>query len=252
MQHILISFLFVCHHHHHTHSLIIRRLRQIGLKYKDFSDIVRIGLEVGDTAIQRFDACISKSGPSVLLSPAAEPIRHAHQAIRKSGARMRLITDITTDNMFQCKELMKSFHEVRHLDYVKGHFLVTDSAYDATAAVGENAMAPSYLMFSNMQVFVEQQQCIFDNLWEKAIPAKQRIKEIEQGSKREFIETFRDPPEIQNLTSRVISSATEEICVKFPTANTFRRYERESVIELLTRKANKDGVNIRILLEYDQ
>ena len=70
MQHILISFLFVCHHHHHTHSLIIRRLRQIGLKYKDFSDIVRIGLEVGDTAIQRFDACISKSGPSVLLSPA--------------------------------------------------------------------------------------------------------------------------------------------------------------------------------------
>lgn len=141
MQHILISFLFVCHHHHHTHSLIIRRLRQIGLKYKDFSDIVRTGLEVGDTAIQRFDACISKSGPSVLLSPAAEPIRHAQQAIRKSGARMRLITDITTDNMFQCKELMKSFHEVRHLDYVKGHFLVTDSAYDATAAVGENAMA---------------------------------------------------------------------------------------------------------------
>ena len=175
MQHILISFLFVCHHHH-THSLIIRRLRQIGLKYKDFSDIVRIGLEVGDTAIQRFDACISKSGPSVLLSPAAEPIRHAHQAIRKSGARMRLITDITTDNMFQCKELMKSFHEVRHLDYVKGHFLVTDSAYDATAAVGENAMAPSYLMFSNVQVFVEQQQCIFDNLWEKAIPAKTENK----------------------------------------------------------------------------
>jgi two-component system sensor histidine kinase VicK len=108
------------------------------------------------------------------------------------------------------------------------------------------------LCLVTLQVFVEQQQCIFDNLWEKAIPAKQRIKEIEQGSKREFIETFRDPPEIQNLTSRVISSATEEICVKFSTANTFRRYERESVIELLTRKANKDGVNIRILLEYDQ
>ena len=120
--------------------------------------------------------------------------------------------------------------------------------------VGENAMAPSYLIFSNVQVFVEQQQYIFDNLWEKAIPAKQRIKEIEQGSKREFIETFRDPLEIQNLTSRVISSATEEICVIFSTANTFSRYERESIIELLTRKANKnnDGVNIRILIEHDQ
>ena len=118
--------------------------------------------------------------------------------------------------------------------------------------VGENDLAPSYLIFSNVRVFVEQQQYIFDNLWEKAIPAKQRIKEIEQGSKREFIETFRDPIEIQTLTSKVISSATEEICVIFSTANTFRRYERESVIELLTRKANNDGINIRILIEYDQ
>jgi sugar-specific transcriptional regulator TrmB len=88
-------------------------------------------------------------------------------------------------------------------------------------------------------------------LWEKAIPTKQRIKEIEQGSKREFIKTFRDPIEIQTLTSKVISSATEEICVIFSTPNTFRRYERESVIELLTRKANNDGINIRILIEYD-
>ena len=56
----------------------------------------------------------------------------------------------------------------------------------------------------------------------------------------------------KTLPSRVISSATEEIWVIFSTVNTFRRYERESVIELLTGKTNNDGVNIRILLEYDQ
>jgi hypothetical protein len=31
------------------------------------------------------------------------------------------------------------------------------------------------------------------------IPAKQRFKEIEEGSKREFIETIRDPMEIVEL-----------------------------------------------------
>jgi hypothetical protein len=34
-------------------------------------------------------------------------------------------------------------------------------------------------------------------LWNKAIPAKLRIKEIEQGLKREFIETIQDPIEIR-------------------------------------------------------
>ena len=41
------------------------------------------------------------------------------------------------------------------------------------------------------RAFVDQQQFIFDMLWHKAVPAKQRIKEIEQGLKGEFIETIK-------------------------------------------------------------
>ena len=37
------------------------------------------------------------------------------------------------------------------------------------------------------RAFVDQQQFIFDMLWHKTVPAKQRIKEIEQGLKGEFI-----------------------------------------------------------------
>ena len=43
-------------------------------------------------------------------------------------------------------------------------------------------------------------------LWRKAIPAKQRIKEIEEGLKREFIETIQDPDEIRNLIPKIINS----------------------------------------------
>ena len=65
-------------------------------------------------------------------------------------------------------------------------------------------------------------------LWRKAIPAKQRVKEIEQGLKREFIETFQDHAEITSL-SRIIFSATEEIGIVFSTPNSFKRYEKEGI-----------------------
>lgn len=84
-------------------------------------------------------------------------------------------------------------------------------------------------------------------LWRKAIPAKQRIKEIEEGLKREFIEAIQDPEEIQSLVFKIITAATEEIDIMISTANTFRRYEREGIIEQLARKAD-EGVKVRMLL----
>jgi hypothetical protein len=44
-------------------------------------------------------------------------------------------------------------------------------------------------------------------LWKKAIPAKQRIKEIEQGLKREFIDTIQDPYETQKILDKLLESA---------------------------------------------
>jgi sugar-specific transcriptional regulator TrmB len=84
-------------------------------------------------------------------------------------------------------------------------------------------------------------------LWRKAIPAKTRIKGIEEGLQREFIETLQDPEEIQNLTSKVIGSTTEEIDIVFSTANTFKRSERNGIVDLITKKA-EEGVKVRILL----
>ena len=87
-------------------------------------------------------------------------------------------------------------------------------------------------------------------LWRKAIPAKQRIKEIEEGLKREFVETLQDPEEIENLISKVIISAIEEIDIVISTPDTFKRYEREGIIQLLIRKAD-EGIKVRILLSQN-
>ena len=53
-------------------------------------------------------------------------------------------------------------------------------------------------------------------LWKKAIPVKHRIKEIEQGLKREFMETIQDPYETQKIIDNLVKSANEEILITFP------------------------------------
>ena len=75
-----------------------------------------------------------------------------------------------------------------------------------------------------------------DTLWHKAIPAKQRIKEIEHGLKREFMDTMQDPYETQKILDNLLKSATEEILIILPTTTTnniLYQYEQEYLLTLL-------------------
>lgn len=104
------------------------------------------------------------------------------------------------------------------------------------------------MIYSTAKEFVEQQQFFFDMLWNKAIPAKQRFKEIEEGAKREFVETIRDPSEIQKLGFDLIKKAEEEILILFSTTNAFCRQEKAGALELLKESAKLHDVKIRILV----
>jgi two-component system sensor histidine kinase VicK len=82
-------------------------------------------------------------------------------------------------------------------------------------------------------------------LWEKGIPAKQRIKEIEQGVKREFVETLREPSETRALFLNLAKSAKDEILILFSTPNAFHRGNDIGLPSLLTHAASKYSVNVR-------
>src|SRR5215207_7743325 len=114
----------------------------------------------------------------------------------------------------------------------------------STHAYGQEAKSFPHMVTSTVKVFVQQQQYFFNSLWGRAIPAKQRMKEIEEGAKREFVETIRDPYEIQKLSFDLIKKAEEEILVLFSTANAFRRQEKAGVLELLKEAAKLGGVKV--------
>lgn len=93
---------------------------------------------------------------------------------------------------------------------------------------------------------------------EKGNPAEERIREIEEGAKREFIETIRDASEIQKVGYDFIRSAKEEILIFFSAASALHREAREGGIlqdlleeETTVREVLPRGMKIRILVPMD-
>jgi hypothetical protein len=120
--------------------------------------------------------------------------------------------------------------------------------YMATGVIQEEKSLWQAIL-SNARTFVEGQQSLFDTLWNKALPAEQRIREIEEGHKPEFTETITDPSEIQNRGFELVKSAKEEITILFSTANGFKRQERAGLMLLLLE--TDPTVKVRILLPVD-
>ena len=74
-----------------------------------------------------------------------------------------------------------------------------------------------------------------------------RESEIEEGLKPDFIETLRDPAEIQKIGYELVNSAKEDIFILFATPNSFRRQQKAGLIQLLSDKASQSDVKIKIL-----
>jgi two-component system, OmpR family, sensor histidine kinase VicK len=194
------------------------------------------------------DLCGESAGVSIIL--ANEPVVKEYMEAKDRGVRVRHITEITKENIRDCKKLM-SLMELRHLDGLRGYLVIEDGEIFISHAFGDEAKLVPHMVISTVNVLVEQQQYFFELLWSKAIPAKQRIKEVEEGAKREFVETIRDPSEIQKLSFDLIKASEEEILIIFSTANAFHRQVRAGVLKLLKEAAAR-GVKVRVLVPMDK
>ena len=213
---------------------------------------VSVSLKILAQAKQSHVSCGDFTLPSIIMTN--EPMRNAYLGLLKRGIKTRLITEITENNIAYCKELMNIVYELRHLEGIKVNFSVSESDYAAQAIRQQQEQgrrAISQLIHSNARVMIEQQQYFFETLWNKAIPAEQRITEIEKGVKPEVIETIREPEQLQERVFELLTSAKEEVLIIFSTANAFRRQEKAGGIDLLRRTAKSKDLKIRVLSPID-
>jgi two-component system, OmpR family, sensor histidine kinase VicK len=201
-------------------------------------------------AKRKMDIWFDNRAPSIVID--VDEYSNGYRDIKRRGGKIRLLTEITSENINYCKGLMNLVDELRHLDGIKGGLAVSETEFMATTVL-EEATPLTQVIYSNVKELVEQGQYIFDTLWSNsaAIPARQRIKEIEQGIIREIIETIRDPPETQRRAFDLVKFASEEILIIFPSVRAFYIQKRLGLMKLLTEAALERGVKIRLLVGKD-
>ncbi|MFL6378381.1 MAG: hypothetical protein ACJ72R_13095 [Nitrososphaeraceae archaeon] len=155
---------------------------------------------------KRMDIYFDHKAPSIVVE--IDEYRNGYRDIRKRGGKIRAFTEITKDNVKYCKELMKLVDELRHLNGVKGGLAVSETEYMATTVL-EEAKPLTQVIFSSVKEVVEQGQYIFDTLWNTAIPAEQKIREIEEGIIHYETKIIEDPNQIIEEISRITANSNE-------------------------------------------
>jgi two-component system, OmpR family, sensor histidine kinase VicK len=191
-----------------------------------------------------FDNCIDRACPSsyVLTSP----IWNKCIELFNRGVRLRFITEITSDNVSYCKDIMK-ISELRHLDGIMGNFGISDGRdYRATASM-QQGQPPTHAIRSTIKTFVDQQQYFFETLWNKAISAEQRIKEIEEGRPPEKLEIIQDTQKSISRAFDIMNKTQKELLVLFATPRTFTIALQAGAADIY-RKMSANGININVLV----
>ncbi|MFY9797830.1 MAG: hypothetical protein WAK17_24730 [Candidatus Nitrosopolaris sp.] len=90
------------------------------------SNVLNTEIQFFSNAGRKVDTCMEHTRPSLALD--IESIRKSFLDAKERDVKLRYITEITTKNIPYCKELMK-IAEVRHLDGIKGNFMVSEREY---------------------------------------------------------------------------------------------------------------------------
>ena len=190
--------------------------------------------------------CGDSTLPKFILS---ETNRNGLEQAKRTGVRIRCITEITKDNLSYCKELMK-FTEIRHLNKFVGNSIIGDKEYLAQS-VGH--VFTSNLTYSNENRMLEQQNSVFENLWNNATTQKKQTSTLELGVDLEEIKVLYDPNEIRTTYINLINSAKIEISLIIATPNALQRNYTGGIINLLITAAEKRNVNVNLIIPtYDK
>jgi signal transduction histidine kinase len=170
--------------------------------YEGADAVTAIRVQTLSNALKRLDVCDDSVGTVALVQ--FQPVLNALiKAAKNRKVHIRFISDIRQENLASCKELLE-FVELRHLGNVRGNFVVTENEYYAFAEIKESKI-PLQAIYSKGRVIVEQQQYLFDTLWNSALPARVKIQELEQGIVPVSTKIVRGIKEIERLAYALIN-----------------------------------------------
>ena len=179
-----------------------------------------------------------------------EEYKELLSTLKAKGIKLRYITDITKDNIHYCKELLKFAKEIRHLGGIRTNFSISEIEYLSSMTGNQTREPVSHIIYSNVRAMVEEQKYVFESFWNKAIPAEQRIREIEEGIEPEFFEIIAERKKISKIFLDLVGLAKKEALVLFPNDKAMVRAYRLGIIDYLVELSqNEKAVSIKIICQ---
>ncbi|HXS60784.1 MAG TPA: hypothetical protein VN703_08245 [Candidatus Sulfopaludibacter sp.] len=180
------------------------------------------------------------------------------------GITSRFITKITKDNMAYCKKIMK-YSELKHSDKVLGYLGISDSQFFFNYLASENSKENKvvedikdipqneiHLLSINNQSFVQEQQFLFDNLWNHSTFAREKITEIERKVVENIIsnKTIENKEEVLQTLCKIIESSIDQVLILFPNTSSFWDIYNEGILTTIKNAINRD-VTVKILIHIN-
>jgi two-component system, OmpR family, sensor histidine kinase VicK len=78
----------------------------------------------------KIDSCMNYTRPQLAI--VLDSIRNSFIDAKNRGIKLRYLTEITSENISYCKELLSIVNEIRHLDGIKGNFMINERVFSSS------------------------------------------------------------------------------------------------------------------------
>ena len=197
------------------------------------------------------NVCTSIDGLRINKNYLIESITNALTNERiNTHKRIRILVEITRDNLEIIKELLDLGIQIRHIkDMSSIDYTVTNSDLIIAVKRTEKNDPSDSILYSNDPSYLDHFANVFEELWKSSKDPERVIKSLEEETELSFIETIDDPEESVKLVRTLISSAKYEILAILPNFNSFLRQVESGMMEFMKNiSVSKKNINIRILI----
>jgi hypothetical protein len=209
------------------------------------------------SASERMDCCFSGFSS---LSYASRLARFLAAELKDTAAtkdvQARVVMPITPESMGTSKMLVRCVGDgLYHSAGLTGSFAIVDgSHYICHVGTASTLQGDVHrLLHSTSPAFVQMQQHLFDSLLERAVPAKDRIRELARGAggSSEFTMTVTSPRDVLQISQALVSSAAFDLLVLFSTLDSFFEAEERGLLDLLGDASRRGVAAVRVLVKVD-
>jgi two-component system sensor histidine kinase VicK len=162
---------------------------------------------------------------------------------------LRIVLNIDRKSIYLVKKFLDFGAQIRHIkNFPHMSFGVSERDVAITIEKMEGGKKSKKFLLSTEPLYIDHFNNVFEELWNKGIDAKKRIRSIEQGFELENAEIIYNSTESIKRAWEMVKSAKEEVLLLFSSSNALQRQLKMGVTQLLKEVYDVPKINLKLLV----